>query len=637
MEALSGVASGMAVASLSIQLIESINKIKTLIRNVKNAPNELIRLNELLERLGALVEDVRDVLGQQQSSPGHPFPTPSMTIFNCLKGCESSLQPLNDLVETHEQSQSQMGSAMTKIKGNIKFALKVKDIAGFENRIQQDVNYLTNALVLNQTKMIMQAPAIMFAQMQTSTTVAITAPKHQRSVVAQSPREQSDQSSYPSAVRFSQRMSWVSSRLQWIGLRQQKISRIMHVIADAQGVPTDTSQEIISEHDVYSWASTILGHGISWSMYSSHGQILPSLSVYPVVEDFYDILPTKTLENASILEVQQWFATNTIHPFTRDKWDRNLLHQTARFYRDDISRLLLGYGVRQEISSFEYSPFLSAFDNLSFDNVSGQTKRIDTFRVLLQDPNFIENFDRISWYNEPFLVTSYEFYDLAWLWNQSSSYFVGAALLDFQKIIFRALMGILSSYSDLEGLIRDKISHSSLLSMISEFRQEIEAGRCMLLWALFLDAKYSCDSFIQGSALIMLLTTAGVDFQICIMKELENIPDRILSDSYLGDRKIIFECNEDEDWILGWEWHWSAESPCLNFFSEFSALAGEDDNLADGPFFFREGPLCGKEFEEIHRKLESRFHRRVAAKGRKERAKAGQKIQRSKMPGTWNW
>ncbi|KAH7380687.1 hypothetical protein BKA66DRAFT_419615 [Pyrenochaeta sp. MPI-SDFR-AT-0127] len=154
MEALSGVASGMAVASLSIQLIESINKIKTLIRNVKNAPNELIRLNELLERLGALVEDVRDVLGQQQSSPGHPFPTPSMTIFNCLKGCESSLQPLNDLVETHEQSQSQMGSAMTKIKGNIKFALKVKDIAGFENRIQQDVNYLTNALVLNQTKMM---------------------------------------------------------------------------------------------------------------------------------------------------------------------------------------------------------------------------------------------------------------------------------------------------------------------------------------------------------------------------------------------------------------------------------------------------------------------------------------------------
>jgi hypothetical protein len=52
----------MAVASLSIQLVQSIGAIKTFIRNVKGAPEELERLVDLLERLAALLEDVRDVM-----------------------------------------------------------------------------------------------------------------------------------------------------------------------------------------------------------------------------------------------------------------------------------------------------------------------------------------------------------------------------------------------------------------------------------------------------------------------------------------------------------------------------------------------------------------------------------------------
>jgi hypothetical protein len=51
MEALSGVASGVAIASLSTQLVQSIGTIKTFIRNVKDAPKELDRLVDLLGRL----------------------------------------------------------------------------------------------------------------------------------------------------------------------------------------------------------------------------------------------------------------------------------------------------------------------------------------------------------------------------------------------------------------------------------------------------------------------------------------------------------------------------------------------------------------------------------------------------------
>jgi len=91
MEALSGVASGMAVASLSIQLVQSIGTIKAFIRDVRGAPKELERLAELLDRLNALLEDTRNVMEWQTSLQGQHFPAPSMTIFNCLKSCETSL------------------------------------------------------------------------------------------------------------------------------------------------------------------------------------------------------------------------------------------------------------------------------------------------------------------------------------------------------------------------------------------------------------------------------------------------------------------------------------------------------------------------------------------------------------------
>lgn len=61
MEALSGAASGMAVISLSIQLIQSVDKIRTFIRNVKGASAELERLAELLARLAAVLDDVRNL------------------------------------------------------------------------------------------------------------------------------------------------------------------------------------------------------------------------------------------------------------------------------------------------------------------------------------------------------------------------------------------------------------------------------------------------------------------------------------------------------------------------------------------------------------------------------------------------
>jgi hypothetical protein len=67
MEALSGAASGIAVVSLAIQLIQSVALVREFVHDVKGASKELDRLVARLELLNALLENARKILEQQLS------------------------------------------------------------------------------------------------------------------------------------------------------------------------------------------------------------------------------------------------------------------------------------------------------------------------------------------------------------------------------------------------------------------------------------------------------------------------------------------------------------------------------------------------------------------------------------------
>jgi hypothetical protein len=153
-EALSGVASGVAVASLSIQLIQSVGTIKTFVRNVKDATKELERLSELLGRLGALLEELRDVMERQSSLERHHFLAPSMTIFMGLQSCEKTLQPLSDIVEKLSPSTLRFDPAVTSLKSGFKASFKAKDIAEFEMRMERDITNLHATLGTNTTAIL---------------------------------------------------------------------------------------------------------------------------------------------------------------------------------------------------------------------------------------------------------------------------------------------------------------------------------------------------------------------------------------------------------------------------------------------------------------------------------------------------
>lgn len=149
MEALSGVASGIAVVSLAIQLVDCVGRIKTLIRNVKDAQKELERLVDLLERLQALLEDVRALMERQISLEAQHFPTPSATIFRCLKSCEKTLEPLQAIIDEHMPSKSKASTSMNRLKSGLRIGFKTKDIQDFEMRIEREINFLHASLGAN--------------------------------------------------------------------------------------------------------------------------------------------------------------------------------------------------------------------------------------------------------------------------------------------------------------------------------------------------------------------------------------------------------------------------------------------------------------------------------------------------------
>jgi hypothetical protein len=147
-------ASAVGIVSLSLQLIETIKKINKFIRDVKDAPKELLRLEDLLERLGALIQDIRAVMEKQESLPGQHVLAPSTSVFHSLKACEKSLEPLIEVVNKCQDSRVHGNSTMARLKSDIRLGLKTKVILEFETRVQHETNYLQIALLTNVTNVV---------------------------------------------------------------------------------------------------------------------------------------------------------------------------------------------------------------------------------------------------------------------------------------------------------------------------------------------------------------------------------------------------------------------------------------------------------------------------------------------------
>ncbi|CAN9200799.1 unnamed protein product [Alternaria alternata] len=256
MEALSGAASGIAVVSLAIQLIQSVALIREFIKDVKGASKELHRLVGKLELLNALLENVQKVLEQQSSLSGTHFPAPSMAIFNCLQGCEDSIQPLVNIVKKLSLPQSQSGSSTARLKSEIKLGLKTKEIATLETRIQHDIDLLTNSLSINQSGIL-------------------------------------------------------------LGVYRRKVTRYQDQrIQDLKGNVKTYTRDILSTAEEISALLAFSGFGLTFTQQYPYGGIFPSLKTYPVGRLSGEM--REIIRCGSVQQFQEEVSSGAVHPFMRE-------------------------------------------------------------------------------------------------------------------------------------------------------------------------------------------------------------------------------------------------------------------------------------------------------------------------------
>jgi len=149
MDGLSAAASGIAVVSLAIQLVDSVEKIKRFLRNVSDAPKELERLVDLLDQLELILQQIAQLVQQQIDARSGETDIPT-TVMRAIKTCESKLGMLEKLIETTKQASSASNRA-TRTIGSLKLAWKKKDIQECENQLRDAINLLTLTMMANLT------------------------------------------------------------------------------------------------------------------------------------------------------------------------------------------------------------------------------------------------------------------------------------------------------------------------------------------------------------------------------------------------------------------------------------------------------------------------------------------------------
>ncbi|KAH7088487.1 hypothetical protein FB567DRAFT_339792 [Paraphoma chrysanthemicola] len=312
------------------------------------------------------------------------------------------------------------------------------------------------------------------------------------------------------------------------------------------------------------------------------------------------------------------------------------LQLAAIYHRADIYRLLLQHGLRPGLTS---SLFLGAL--ISFSRKRSETDQIDIFRCLLLEDELshgLNSFSEIFLYHVGVAVGTIE-----WLWTNAGNAFVGTDLVIFRSFLLQIFVnrycrsGMATDTEETYGALANRI----VRLVDAEMRHQLMSGEIRLIKSIFYALNTSMESQHIGSNLIALLKALGLDFRAFIETELANLQDGMLNSGLWGNgpgKKVIFKRQPDGRWTLSWVWILNPHEHGYLVASEFVSLgADSEDYWVEWPFYTAGDYVWWDEWYSGGEKYDRRRVRREATKARRERARTGQKIPKSKMPGTWNW
>lgn len=140
MSGIEAIASGIGVASLAIQIGDSIIKLKDFWGVVKDAPEEIVYLIEELELLKLALSNIEATLGSGEEDSVAP-PIDSSTAFRCLDFCKRGADAL-------EKAVTDLGVELEKgrRRGGFKTALR----KGATDRLRERLRSAQSLMMLSQ-------------------------------------------------------------------------------------------------------------------------------------------------------------------------------------------------------------------------------------------------------------------------------------------------------------------------------------------------------------------------------------------------------------------------------------------------------------------------------------------------------
>ena len=146
MDGLSGAASAIALVSLALQLVDTVQEISKFLKNIQDAPEEMLRLLETLEQLQGTLDNVRQRVDQQflvLRLPGSP-----VLIAKAMANCERHIKALETVVCKAKRSLGHQ-HMLRRTWSSMKLVAKKQDIEDIQCRLRDAKMDLQFALSSN--------------------------------------------------------------------------------------------------------------------------------------------------------------------------------------------------------------------------------------------------------------------------------------------------------------------------------------------------------------------------------------------------------------------------------------------------------------------------------------------------------
>lgn len=141
-----GVSSIFAVISLAIQVLDTVQKTSGFLKNIQDAPAELIELSETLDQLGLVLQEVKLLLNQRYMVL--PLPGSPMVLLRALDECERRIKPLQVIIREVRGTMEQ-GNRAQKTWASFKLVIKKERLRELRTNLRDAKLDLSTAMSVN--------------------------------------------------------------------------------------------------------------------------------------------------------------------------------------------------------------------------------------------------------------------------------------------------------------------------------------------------------------------------------------------------------------------------------------------------------------------------------------------------------